>query len=196
MEIKRLINPDSETISYVAKIHYSVLTESFLNNFGLEFLEIIYENLARSKNSILLVSSENTNVMGYLLAVTNYSKFFKIATSGKKMQLVIIILKTLVKKPNLAYKLISYIFNVSEEDFHAELQFIAILPKYQGQGLGTKLIEQLKTELSLLNIKKYFVGTKASDELSNRFYQKMRFTKVYIKTYFGAELNYYLSPEI
>ena len=193
MEITRLNSTDSKAIEEISEIHLSVLTESFLNNFGLEFLKIIYENLLHSKNSILIVSRENSKITGYLLAVTDYSKFVEVAVSKKKFDLAKAVMRTLLNKPQLIYKLATSLLKVSKEDPHAELQFIAILPECQGQGLGSKLMEELKMELEKIGIKQYHVGTKASNELSNRFYQKLGFPKAYTKNYFGDELNYYIS---
>ena len=195
MEIKRLINPDSKTITKIAEIHQSVLIESFLNNFGLKFLEIIYKNLLLSPYTIFLVAYENEKITGFLLAVTDYSKFFKLATTKEKSKLVAITLKTLVLKPQITYKLISSLLQVSKEESHAELQFIAILPDYQGQNIGTRLVDELKKAFLSFGIKKYYVGTKANDQLSNKFYLKVGFDKVYTKTYFGEKHNYYLSSE-
>ncbi len=196
MEIKRINNSDPQIAEEIAKIHQSVLIDSFLNNFGLKFLKIIYENLLQSNDSITLVSEENGKITGFLVAVPDYSKFLKIATSKKKIRLLDTILMTLKWKPWLTYKIIFSLFKVSKENPHTELQFIAVVPEYQSQGIGTKLIDQLKKELTGLGIKKYLVGTKSSDELSNKFYQRLGFTKAYTKKYFGDELNYYLSPEI
>ncbi|MEQ1561654.1 MAG: GNAT family N-acetyltransferase [Nitrospira sp.] len=196
MEIKRITNYDPKTIGVVAGIHYKILTESFLNNFGLSFLEIIYKNLSESKYSIFLVIEEDKGIKGFLLAMTDYSHFLSEAISKNKIKIISIIIKSIIKKPSIAYKIATSLLEVSKESPHAELQFVAILNGYQGLGWGTKILEKLNQEFKNVGIKKYVVGTKSENELSNKFYQKLGFVKTYTKTYFGEELNYYTSPEI
>ena len=94
----------------------------------------------------------------------------------------------------MIWKLISSLFKTSNETPHAELQFIAIKPEHQGKNIGTKLVDALNREFSKAHIKNYVVGTKSSDKLSNKFYQKLGFIKSYTKNYFGDELNFYISP--
>lgn len=193
MEILRINSANKNYLDEIARIHISVLKESFLNNFGLIFLKIIYNNISKSQDTVLIVSIENKEITGYLLAVVDYSKFLKIAFSKNKMKLVSLILKSVLKKPDIILKIIPSLFKVTNEKPHAELQFIAIKPEHQGKNIGTSLVEALNNEFAKQKINTYFVGTKSSDNLSNRFYQKLGFQLSYKKKYFGDELNYYRS---
>ena len=194
MEIQKITKVNEEIIEQISKIHLKVLEESFLNNFGIEFLNIIYKNLLESKNSIVLGSFERGKITGYLLAVIDYSKVLKVAVSKKLLYLTYLVIKTLIKNPKLAVKMITSILKAGKEDSHPELQFIAILPEEQGKNLGTKLIEELNREFLKIGIGEYFVGTKSSNELSNKFYLKLGFKLSHTKKYFGDDLNYYKSP--
>lgn len=196
MEIKRIQNPNKKIIDEISRIHYSVLTESFLNNFGLNFLQIIYTNLLKSKNAILIVSEENDNIIGYALAYSDYSKFFKTAISENFIMIGLIVLGKILQKPKILIKLVSTLFKSNTETEHAELQFIAVTPTNQGKNIGTKLIEKLNIEFGQSNIKNYFVGTKTDNLLSNNFYKKLGFKMIYTKKYFGDQLNFYISPNI
>ncbi|MES3005134.1 MAG: GNAT family N-acetyltransferase [Patescibacteria group bacterium] len=196
MEIKRIHKPDEKTIREISRIHYSVLTESFLNNFGLSFLEKVYTNLLESPDSILLVSEENEVITGYALAFTGYSKFFRTAICNNRLALGTIVIKKILQKPSFVFKIASSLFNSTKEDGHAELQFIAIIPESQGKNIGTRLINLLNEEFRLKNITNYYVGTKAENPLSNQFYRKLGFKQISTKQYFGDKLNFYISPNI
>jgi len=195
MEIKRVQKSNKKIIREISRIHYSVLTESFLNNFGLDFLERIYTNLLESKDCILLVCEENEVVVGYALAFTDYSKFFQTAIS-KKILLGLSVVATLLRKPSFIKKILPSILKRQKEGNHAELQFIAVTQENRGKNIGTKLIEQLNLELKLKGIKNYLVGTKSENILSNQFYKKIGFKHVSVKYYFGDKLNFYISPDI
>lgn len=193
MEIRKLNNSDADKIPEVSNIHFTILNESFLNNFGEKFLDIVYKNLLQSNNSILLASFENNKITGFLLALKDYSKFFKTSLSNQKLRLVFLIFKKILLKPILLWKIFVSLFTLSKEKPHAELQFIAVIKSEQGKNIGTKLMQELCVELKRSGINEYFVGTKSSNELSNRFYIKNNFTKSYTKKYFGDELNFYKS---
>lgn len=196
MEIKKLNNTDSDTIKEVSEIHFTTLNESFLNNFGKDFLEIIYRNHLKSNNSILLVSLNDNETTGFLLALKDYSKFFITSLSSQKHRLVFLVFKKILLEPLLLWKILVSLFTLSKEKPHAELQFIAVLQSEQGKNVGTMLIQELNKELKKIGVNEYFVGTKSSNQLSNKFYLKNNFTKSHTKKYFGDELNFYKSPPL
>ncbi len=194
MEIKKITRGSDEAVDQISSIHLNVLGESFLNNFGIDFLKIIYRNLIESQNSIVLGSFEDKKITGYLLAVRDYSKFLKTTTSNRKLSLTYIVIKTVLRKPELLKKILTSLVKTRDENSHAELQFIALLPEAQGKNLGTELVQELNREFLKIGIKEYIVGTKSSNELSNKFYNRLGFMLSHKKEYFGDELNYYKSP--
>lgn len=195
MEIRKISFADNKIIQEIVPIHLNVLKDSFLNNFGKKFLKIIYSNLIDSPEVICLTLYEKNKVEGFALAIKDYSLFFKIAISKNKAYLFFIVGSKIILQPITAYKLLRSLPSIffSKETHHAELQFIAVSPAFQGMGLGSSLIKQLVKEFKKNHINQLHVGTKSKDPLSNKFYQKMGFTKEYSKTYFGEELNYYTS---
>lgn len=197
MEIKRIREADDSIVEQIVVTHLLTLSDSFLNNFGKYFLKIIYQNSIDSEDSICLILSENEKVEGFALATKNYSTFFKNALRKNKVSLLINILKESIFNPKNILLLTKSLPNLlfSKEEPRAELQFIAVSTSQQGKGYGSSLVRKLTEELSDIGINQFYVGTQSSDPLSNKFYQKMGFTKQFEKTYFGKKLNYYLSPK-
>lgn len=197
MDIKILHQLKEPELTRLVSLHDQVLTESFLNNFGLEFLGLIYQNLAQAPDIILLVAYDNGQIAGYALATTDYSRFITTAFSQRRVKLFCLMIKNLLRKPGAALKLLWSLpaILLTKKEPHPELQFIALDPASQGQGFGHQLMAALKSEFLKRGIHQYYVGTKADNLLSNRFYQKLGFSPVAPKTYFGDRLNCYLSPK-
>ena len=195
MEIKLLTNPSDTEIEEIIQIHMKVLTESFLNNFGNKFLEIIYKNLSKSKNTIILIV-KNEKIDGFALATKNYSDFFADALAKKIIGVMLEVLKGIIKKPTITPKLLRSVPEMlfKKNEPHAELQFIAISPNLQGRGFGTLILNKLDEEFSKIGVNSYLVGTKEDNTLSNNFYKKNGFIFSHTKKFFGDTLNYYDSP--
>lgn len=198
MEIRKINKADASTTENIVSIHLTVLTESFLNNFGRKFLETIYVNIINSQESICLALYENDKIEGFALATKDYSTFFSNAIRENRFILFWELSTNLLLKPLNIYKLLKSLPNMvfTKEIPHAELQFLGVSPEFQGKGFGSALIERLGEEFKKVGVSEFYVGTKAEDPLSNKFYQKIGFAKKYSKTYFDKELNYYLSPRL
>lgn len=197
MEIKRINTCNNEIVERIVLIHLSVLNDSFLNNFGEKFLKVIYCNLIESRETICLVLFENNKIEGFALASTDYSKFLSTAMKKGKFSILLSMMKCFILRPVVLYSLLKSVPKIlfSKETPHAELQFLGVSPESQGKGFGQAIMKRLDEEFKKENISQFYVGTKARDPLSNKFYQKIGFTKEYSKTYFDDVLNYYLSPK-
>ena len=51
-------------LNEVTNLHYRVLDESFLNNFGLNFLKISYQTIVKDKNNIVILAKKKKQVIG------------------------------------------------------------------------------------------------------------------------------------
>jgi ribosomal protein S18 acetylase RimI-like enzyme len=196
MQILRAQKLNPSELEQVVNLHYKVLDESFLNNFGKNFLRIAYRTNVSSKNNIVILVKKNDEVIGYLVATIDGDKFNQEIINKNFLALSWEIFKASLTNPKLALKVIKWKFKPPHENkIKPELQFIAIDPNNQGKGLGTKMLKMLNQEFRSQGIKQYRVGTKAQNKLSNAFYQKLGFKPFYQVELFGDRFNYYLSPK-
>lgn len=196
MEIKQINAVDPKIVDAIVSIHQNVLTDSFLNNFGIEFLKIIYTNLIQSSEIICLIAYEGNGIEGFALATKDYSFFLKSALSKNKLRAVYSMSTHVILRPAVVWKLMLSLPEIlfSKDIPHAELQFIAITPKSQGKGLGSALMNKLKEKYRAEGLNEFYIGTKADNLLSNKFYQKIGCVKKYSRKYFGDKMNYYVYP--
>jgi ribosomal protein S18 acetylase RimI-like enzyme len=84
-------------------------------------------------------------------------------------------------------KLIGFGRALSDGAYQATLYDIAVVPEYQGQGIGRRIVENLLSRLSQCNVILYAAVGKEN------FYQKLNFKR--LKTGMGMFLNSTLMQE-
>ena len=197
MRILKVQKLSQSELERIVNLHYKILDESFLNNFGKNFLKVVYLTIVPSKTNITILTKEGENVIGFLVATKNGDEFNQEVIQKNFLKLSWEILKSSFLRPSLITRVIQWKFKPAHQNkIKPELQFIAIDPRYQGQGIGTKMLKMLSQEFKKDGINQYRVGTKAQNELSNAFYQKLGFKEFYKNSFFGDDFNYYLSPSI
>lgn len=193
IKIQILKKANQTQIESLASIHYEVLKESFLCKFGYGFLVNLYKALCSDKNNIIHIIILNKKIIGYSVATKDISKFYKGTLYANLFGLSLETIRNLHRNLKLVYNILIWFLTSKNNDQHpAELQFLAIFPQYQRQGLGTKLIILLKNEYLKKNITSFKVGTKADNFYSNSFYKKSGFKYLYQKSIVGEKINYYL----
>ena len=70
-------------------------------------------------------------------------------------------------------RIIGFINAISDQGLCAYIPLLEVLPDYQNQGIGKKLVNRL---LKVLNEKYYMIDIVCDDNLT-RFYEKFEFTK-------------------
>jgi ribosomal protein S18 acetylase RimI-like enzyme len=181
-------------LKQIVDIHLKELNESFLNNFGSNFLEVIYPAIFFNKNNICLLVLDKESVVGFLVATKDGDRFNQDLIKEKFYLLSKEIIRSSIKNPLLLVEIVKWKMRPPNDNkIKPELQFIAIKKDYQNKGLGKKLITELNKEFRKAGIKEYRVGTKADNLNSNRFYQHLGFKDFYKDDFFGDKFNYYLA---
>lgn len=178
--INKAIKEDSAAL---AKLHHQTISEGFLSLLGISFLKSLYSFLI--KNELVLVFKKENNLIGFVscsLNTTGIMKRFLFSSPLSVFELMFI----LIRKPNIINSLIEtlsapsksrYIRNENLETTlpDAELLSISVNHRFQTDGIGTKLLLELETNLKKKDIFKYKVV--AGEELvgANKFYLKNGF---------------------
>lgn len=193
IKVQTLKKANQAQIESMALIHHQVLKESFLCKFGYKFLFNLYRSICSDKQNVIQVVTLGNKVIGYSVATGNVSKFYKTALYKNFFGILLEILRNSPGNLRLLLNILIWALTPRNGNQSAELQFLAILPKYQRLGLGTKLLYLLKNEYLKHDIASFRVGTKADNLQSNNFYKKRGFKYLYQKEIVGEKFNYYLS---
>jgi len=159
----------------LAQVHKTEISGGFLSSLHINFLKIFYLALIESKYSFCVVAKENNKVIGFISGVFDMSKFYKYFLSHYFFQSFVILLPKIFS----SFKKIleSFLYPKKEQSLpKAELLTIAIIKKFQGQGLGKLLLDVFLDQMKQRNITVFKVVV--GEELINaiKFYEKNNFT--------------------
>lgn len=193
MLITQINQPKPEISERLAKIHKEVLAESFLSSLGLPFLKLLYPILLSNKKNVVLVANDKNEIVGFLVATIDNNNLLKSVVSLRNLlSLLPTLVPVFITHPPFLLALGKWSLTQKQHSPSAELQFIAILPKYQGKGLGTKMVIVLNNLFQKRGVKSYLVSTKSNNFLSNGFYKRLGYKLAFREKVFNDNMNYYL----
>lgn len=167
-----------EQAPQIAKIHFVSLPEDFLPSLGIGFLENFYEGIIEEKRVFGYVDIEGKKIRGFILGTDNMSDFFIKALKNNFFQLAYLLTIKILKKPILIKKILeTFLYPKREVGPRAELIVIVVLKRWQGQGIGKKLIATLEKKFLQRKIKKYKLTVHA-DKKAVFFYERLGYTKL------------------
>lgn len=183
MKIGTLKNMDR--IPEVVEVHMQSFSGFFLTFLGKGFLKQLYKGFMYHSGSGLLVAIDDNKVKGFLAYSDDLSGFYKYLIKKKLIPFAWYAGCSFLRKPKIMFRLLrafTYSGEAKRTEKYIELSSIGVLPETEGMGVGSKLIDVLKTKASALNEKltnKYEyikLETDAVDnEGANHFYQKNGF---------------------
>ena len=194
MEIISIKN--KEKISEIVDIHLNTFVGFFLTDLGKGFLKNLYIGYLEDKNSGILIAVEKNKVIGFLAYSNDYSNFYKNLLKKKIVKFGFYSLISLLKHPIYFNRIIGA-FGKSEEvkksDKYVELASIGVESSFEGKGVGTQLINQLKKITDFNKYKYISLETDAkNNEKVNSFYKSNNFKLFYTyKTKQGRLMNEY-----
>lgn len=197
MKLKYLKKLSSDQVEQISNLHFKILNESFINEFGLDFVRLCYKSISNYNDHIIIILEENKKIYGFLVAASNGELFNQKIISRNFFKFLRHILRVILKKPILILWLLTGLplpFKITS--IRSELKFIAIDPSFQGKGWGSKMVKYLNKMFKQRAVLRFKVGTKVKNELSNKFYKKMGFSLIYTENIFGDKFNYYSSSPL
>lgn len=178
-EIIEIEKKDKEVISKVVDIHIRTFKGFFLTFLGKGFLKVLYSGYCSHKDSGLIVAKKQNQVVGFLAYSHNLSGFYKYLIKKKFFSFAWYSLGAFLRKPTVFLRLIRAFLKPGEtkrKEKYVELSSIGVDPNYKSRGVGSMLIDELKSKV---NFNEYGYVTLETDALNNEganhFYQKNKF---------------------
>ena len=161
-------------IREISKIHQEELDIGVLDLFGIKFLENMYHELLKENHGFIVKSGDE--IIGFISAIKKDISFLKCLSVTSIIIFFFNIFKKFKKFRSfliLFYKV--YVNKSWDNELVAssksiELFSIAIKKKYQGQGIGKKLIEKLEQKTKDDGSDEIFTRTHNND-LLNFYYE-------------------------
>lgn len=182
MEIRNVLNTDKEIINDIVSIHLETFRGFFLSFMGRGFLRLMYRSYAEYNASGVLVALENEKPIGFLAYSGDLSGLYKYMIKKRLIPFAWYSLGAFLRKPTVFMRLVRAFLKPGEarrEENYVELASIGVAPDSKSNGVGSKLIETLKTMVNFGNYAYITLETDAVDnDVANRFYQKNGFARV------------------
>ncbi len=181
---------DPSYITRIANLHVKAFPEFFLTQLGKGFLRTLYKGYLEDQDSGIIVAEDvKGRLIGFIAFSRDYSRFYKGLIKKHLLKFSLSSASAAVRHPSFIKRLIGAFGKSDEakrEEAYVELASICVNPKASGHGVGSKMIDYLK---SITDFNKYSyisLETDAKDNDSvNAFYAKNGFTLV--RNYSTAE---------
>ena len=146
----------------------------FLSECTVTFLAYFYNTIAESASTIVITADYDENVKGFLFFTTDKENYMKNFLTGNFL--------SLLKFPSIYIPLIKASirsFKSQRVQFYKnELVHIAVDSKFQGQGIGRKLLVELESILKERKINEYYLQVFGENIAAVSLYKKMGFETV------------------
>ena len=162
----------------ITSIHISELRGDFLPSLGFNFLQSVYQGVIGRKRIWSFIYIEKGEVGGFIIGTSDMGYFFKEAMRENFLKLAFFLLIKLILNPFLIKNVLeTFLYPKKEIGPKAELVVIAVMKKFQGKGIGKKLMLKLEEVFQENKVKNYKV-TVHQDKKANSFYEYLNFKRV------------------
>ncbi|MEX2028726.1 MAG: N-acetyltransferase [Candidatus Curtissbacteria bacterium] len=177
--------------SQIANMHKLYLKEGTLAKLDENFLKDFYLSTTNEKNIFTVVASEGNEVLGFATGAVNLNSVPRIIIPKVARSFILAILKN----PLIILKIAQMPFYPSfiHRTKSAEIFSIAVLPNYQGKGIGKSLIKYCRNEFKKKGYDNFLVSAR-DDMEANNFYKKIGLKKVKSTRFLGDKINFWQGP--
>ncbi len=179
MQIRNILVTDSDIIDKVAEIHLNTFKGFFLTFMGKGFLKLMYRSYVEYSNSGVLVAFDNETPIGFLAYSGELSGLYKYMIKKRLIKFAWYSLGAFLRKPTVFMRLVKALLKPKEtkrEEKYMELASIGVEPIAKSKGVGSKLIDALKSKVDFNEYSYITLETDAlNNDAANNFYLKNKF---------------------
>lgn len=182
MQIRNISNSEKEAINDIVSIHLDTFQGFFLTFMGRGFLKLMYRSYVEYNDSGVLIAFDDEKTIGFLAYSGDLSGLYKYMIKKRLIPFAWYSLGAFFRKPTIFMRLVRAFLKPEEtkrKEKYVELASIGVAPDIKSKGVGSLLIDALKSKV---DFNKYAYITLETDALNNEganhFYKKNGFVKV------------------
>lgn len=187
--IRELNNSNDKILSRLSSLHMKAFPNFFLTQLGYTFLKTLYKGYSEDENAGLIIAEKDGNIVGFIAYSKDYSNFFKGLVKRHLNMFFICSIGAIIKHPTFTKRLLGAFGkseSVKKPEKYVELASICVDPENENSGIGSLLIDYLKSIVDFEQYEFINLETDAIDnDAVNIFYQKNGF--VLERQYITAE---------
>lgn len=195
--IRELDSTDKNYVQRLARLHVKAFPSFFLTQLGIPFLKTLYDGyLQDSESGVIVAEDKEGRLLGFIAYSNDYSAFYRGLIKKKIVQFAWCSFMAVLRHPSFTKRLLGAFKksdSVVKEENYVELASICVNPKAGGKGVGSGLIDYLKTIVDFDKYAYINLETDADNNDSvNQFYVKNGFVldRQYV-TAEGRRMNEY-----
>lgn len=176
--IEESINPSSNILKSVIRIHRTEISQGFLSSLGNKALALLFLHASENHFGRLLIARDATSgdIAGFLLGSIDTDAFYKQFLFNRFFQAVFVLAPKLLSFEKLR-KVFETLFYPTKKELKIlpkpELLDIAILKQYQGKGVAQLLFHAFTKKLHAAGIDEFKITTGENLVAAQRFYEKL-----------------------
>lgn len=179
VDIRKITTEDKNIIPIIAEIHVNTFKGFFLTFLGKGFLKLLYTSFVRFSESDVAVAFDEDVPVGFIAYSENMSGLYKYMIKRKLIPFIWYSFLAFIRRPKVFVRLFRALLKPVEtkrEDNYVELASIGVIPEKKGCGIGSALINFLKSEVDFTAYKYISLETDAvNNDAVNEFYIKNGF---------------------
>lgn len=187
--IRELNNPRKKELGRISALHIKAFPDFFLTQLGFSFLNTLYTGYAEDKQSGIIVVELKGRIVGFIAYSNDYSKFYKGLIKNHLIKFAFCSAGAAIRHPSFIKRILGAFKksdSVKKEEKYVELASICVDPRIKSKGLGSALIDYLKSIVDFNRYEYINLETDADgNDAVNRFYVKNGF--VLERTFVTAE---------
>lgn len=181
MEIKKI---EIEDLPQVVAVHKDSFKGFFLTELGDHFLTVYYDCVRMNKRGLLMGLYDERELCGFFAAATLSKGFNSHLVKKNIFRFSLIGLRLLITKTSSLVRLFKNFSKTGsstrDDGDYAELLSIGVSVKWQGKGIGKKLLIQLENEMRLKGCSQLSLTTDYNNnEKTVQFYKALGYTVYY-----------------
>ena len=179
MNIRKLTLEDEILIGPISLLHQQAFPDFFLTQLGPKFLKTLYEGYLHSGDSGIIIAEESDRLLGFIAYSNDYPKFYRDQIKYRLVKFAWYSFIAVLHHPLFLKRLLGAFKksdSVVKKEKYVELASICVEPTLNGKGIGTRLIDYLKSITDFDTYEYINLETDADhNDPANQFYIKNDF---------------------
>ena len=187
---------EHENVHRIARLHITGIPVGFISSLGEKFLTVLYEAIAKDKNSFCLVAEEEGQLLGFAAFTESIGQLYKSVIKSHCLKLLPVLALKMIR-PSVFKRVIQNILYPGKSKKlglpQAELLSIVVDSAARGKGVAKMLCEAGFDECRKRGIDKVKVLVAAENIPANKLYKKCGFKFVTEVDSHGVLSNIYIA---
>ncbi len=180
-----IVKATVKDVDEIVNIHLAAFENFFLSSLGEDFLKLYYTSFIKSGKGVVYCAQKNGELAGFSACSYISRGFNSFLIKKNCLRYGMEAFKLLFTKPKALERLVRNMdkekddTSISDEGLYAELYSIGVNPKYQGEGIGRRLLTETEKDVQEHNQQISLTTDYYNNEKTIAFYHSLGYKELY-----------------